>query len=87
MGIKYFIILQNETPSDHSVGFVFVFQIGQTQFVFDISDDLFSFFLLYIILICTIGKTEQTSAAYYSDNVGHRIIVSAYKMLEADMEN
>lgn len=45
------------------------------------------FFLLYIISVCTTGKTEQTSATYYSDNVGHRIIVSAYKMLEADMKN
>lgn len=48
----------------------------------------FSFFsLLYIISVCTTGKTEETSATYYSDNVGHRIIVSAYKMLEADMKN
>lgn len=48
----------------------------------------FSFFpLLYIISVCTTGKTEETSATYYSDNVGHRIIVSVYKMLEADMKN
>lgn len=30
------------------------------------------------------AKTEQTSATYYSNNAGHRIIVSAYKILEAD---
>lgn len=85
MGIKYFIIFQNEDPSDHSVGFVPVVQTR--QFVFSISDDLFSFFFLYIISICAMGKTEQTSATYYSDNVGHPIIASAYKILEADMKN
>lgn len=62
MGIKYFIAFQNEDPSDHSVGFVFVFQTRQIQLVFNISDDPFSFFLLYIISICTTGKTEQASA-------------------------
>lgn len=87
MGIKYFIVFQNEDPPDHSVSFVFVFQTRQILFALNISDDLFFFFLLYIISVCTTGKTEQTSATYYSDNVGHRNIVSAYKMLEADMKN
>lgn len=87
MGIKYFIVFQNEDPSDYSVGFVFVFQTRQIQFAFNISDELISFFLLYIISLCATGNTEQTSATFYSGSVGHRIIVSAYKMLKADMKH
>lgn len=47
----------------------------------------FLFFFLYIISVRATGKTEQTSATFYSGSVGHRIIVSAYKMLKADMKH
>lgn len=76
MGIKYFIVFQNEDPSDHSVRFVFVFQTRQIQFAFNISDGLFSLFFSFT-LYQFVQQVEQTSATYYSGNVGHRIIVSA----------
>lgn len=62
MGIKYFIVFQNEDPSDHSVGFVF--QTRQIQFVFNISDDLFFFFFSPLHYISLYNRKNRRDICY-----------------------